>query len=283
MESELRYIGEGWTFEPGDPKSRLTLKGHIFGALKRAVLAYEKYSLPQTKHADIWIRAPDLRPSDPNKKPPVFRKFYTNESLESLDLLLAHPQDLLVPVADAIRDVIRDTGHAMALTLPLADTNERIQQVRSYVGEGLDLVPVVESKRGVDNMLSMEGIVGYTLGVNDLTEDITCKGRGEEGYDQLDPRVLIYIKKAAENAMSRGLPIDVCSNIAEEQAGVVALLGLGFKDLTLPPVSADDARKSLNMVDSRKAAKEVERIISDSQGRLVTGLEVRQRLIELIS
>ncbi|MCX6695267.1 MAG: hypothetical protein NTU61_03105, partial [Candidatus Altiarchaeota archaeon] len=74
MESELRYIGYGWTFTPGDPRSREVLRQHIFGVLLEAVDAYEKDSLPELKKRPFYIRLTDIRRGDPNKMPPVLSR-----------------------------------------------------------------------------------------------------------------------------------------------------------------------------------------------------------------
>ncbi|MCX6695268.1 MAG: hypothetical protein NTU61_03110 [Candidatus Altiarchaeota archaeon] len=124
----------------------------------------------------------------------------------------------------------------------------------------------------------MKDVVGFSIGVNDITQEVLGLTRDAEGYDQLHPKVLKQIKRAKENADSMGLKVSVCSNIAEEPAGIVALIGLGILDISIPVVSAELVRRTVNRVDSSRAKAEVDSILKDSDSRVITGSEVRRRL-----
>jgi len=76
-----------------------------------------------------------------------------------------------------------------------------------------------------------------SIGTNDLIQYVMAADRTNprvvELYDALDPAVLRTIKHVVDGCMKLGKPVEVCGEMAARPLGVLALLGLGVRHLSV--------------------------------------------------
>ena len=80
----------------------------------------------------------------------------------------------------------------------------------------------------------------FSVGTNDLTQYMLATDRyssiGKKIYDCYDPSVFRAIYKVVKAGRKKGKKVSVCGEIAGEELGVIALLALGVRDLSMSPV-----------------------------------------------
>ena len=79
-----------------------------------------------------------------------------------------------------------------------------------------------------------------SIGSNDLTQYALAMDRGNAavaaGLDGLHPAVLRLIARTCEDAAKHGTPVAVCGGLAADPLAVPILIGLGVRELSVPPV-----------------------------------------------
>ena len=92
----------------------------------------------------------------------------------------------------------------------------------------------------------------FSIGSNDLAQYILATDRfslrENNLYDYYDPAVLRAINLVAEAALKKGKEIGVCGEMAGEPVGIVILLSLGIKNLSMSNVFIPRARNIVRKV-----------------------------------
>ncbi|MBU0762480.1 MAG: hypothetical protein KKD39_05590, partial [Candidatus Altiarchaeota archaeon] len=276
LDFELRFLGDGWTFEPGQASSRETLKRYLKARIINAVQTWEKHAFPENRGDPFTIRIADLRPSDPDKMPYVFSEIAPKTQKTSSALLLEFKDDLLIPMVEAVDEASKHTGHPMNLMFPDVRDGTMFWEIQEAVQGRLPVIPQIESLEGIRNMRDMGGAAAFCIGVNDLTSDVTGLRRSNPRYHQLYSPVLKAIADAKKASDELGVPVKVCSNIAESKAGIRALLGLGITDISLPVTCVEGISEQLPLIDCGKARASMDAILSEEEP--IPGDEVYRRL-----
>ncbi len=275
---ELRYLGDGWEFTPGEAKHRTTLKRYLSGRITEAVKCWESHAFPENRDEIFLLRIPDLRPKDPNKMPYVFRKFISDSNSVSSQFMLDHKDDLFVPTVDAIREAHAATKHPIAVLLPDVKNAKMYAELKQVVGGELMMIPQIESREGIKNMGDMTDAQAFSIGVNDLTQDVTGLARGDKRYDSLDGRVLAQLKKAKDTADRMGKKIYMCSNIVEDPEGIKALIGMGYTDFSMPVSSAEYVRAGISRINYAVMKQVVDALLAENDVKHLTPEQVREKL-----
>jgi phosphotransferase system enzyme I (PtsI) len=104
-----------------------------------------------------------------------------------------------------------------------------------------------------------------SVGTNDLIQYALAVDRGNETVDYLyrpdHPGVLRLVRCVVEAAEPRGRPVAVCGEMASDPACLPLLLGLGVRELSVPPRSILRVRDALAATDSRDARRAVEALL----------------------
>ena len=78
-----------------------------------------------------------------------------------------------------------------------------------------------------------------SVGSNDLFQFLFASDRGNpqisRRYDVLSPPVLKFFKEIAEQAGQAGLPLSICGEMAGHPLEAMALIGCGFRSLSMAP------------------------------------------------
>jgi len=73
--------------------------------------------------------------------------------------------------------------------------------------------------------------------------------RVSERYDALSPGVLRALGEIAREAERHRVPVGVCGELAGEPLGAMALVGLGFRSLSMNPAGIGPVRAMLRSLD----------------------------------
>jgi len=99
----------------------------------------------------------------------------------------------------------------------------------------------------------------FSIGTNDLTMYTLAIDRADEQvahlYDPLHPAVLRLIQFATAAAQARGLPVNLCGEIAGDPRYTALLLGLGLRDLSMAARSLPRVKRRIRELDVGEAER----------------------------
>lgn len=92
-----------------------------------------------------------------------------------------------------------------------------------------------------------------SIGSNDLLQFLFASDRGNpalsERYDMLAPAVLLFLRSVAERCAQSGVPVGVCGEMAGRPLEAMALVGLGFRSLSMAPASIGPVKSMVRSLD----------------------------------
>jgi phosphotransferase system, enzyme I, PtsP len=122
-----------------------------------------------------------------------------------------------------------------------------------------------------------------SVGSNDLVQFFYAVDRGNARvsarFDELSPPVLRALKQIADTARRHNKPVTLCGELASQPLGALALVGLGYRSLSLVPSAIGPVKAMLLEADAKKAEKLVNALISNSNG----SASVREKLAAFAS
>ena len=96
-------------------------------------------------------------------------------------------------------------------------------------------------------LLSMTDFI--SVGSNDLAQFLFASDRGNprlgNRYDVLSPPMLNFLKLIIDQARGRGVPVTICGEMAGRPLEAMALIGLGFKSLSMAPASIGPVKQMI--------------------------------------
>lgn len=88
-----------------------------------------------------------------------------------------------------------------------------------------------------------------SIGSNDLMQFLFASDRGNPRlggrYDLLSPPMLNFLKGISDAARARGVPVTLCGEMAGRPLEAMALVGLGFRSLSMVPASIGPVKQML--------------------------------------
>lgn len=98
-----------------------------------------------------------------------------------------------------------------------------------------------------------------SVGTNDLTQFLFAADRANpklaERYDWLSPAILRFLKRVALATAGSGVDLGVCGEMGGRRLEALALLGLGFRRLSITPVSVGPIKEIVRQIDLRELEK----------------------------
>lgn len=92
-----------------------------------------------------------------------------------------------------------------------------------------------------------------SVGSNDLMQYVFASDRGNprtaNRYDPLSPPMLTLLRRLVEACREAGKPISVCGEMAGRPLDAMALIGLGFRNLSMAPQSVGPVKTMLRSLD----------------------------------
>jgi phosphotransferase system enzyme I (PtsI) len=121
----------------------------------------------------------------------------------------------------------------------------------------------------------------FSVGTNDLTQYLLAVDRDNElisnMYQQLHPSVLRSLKVVVDSARENNIPVSICGELASIPYATPILLGLGFNELSVNPVTFAEIKKIIRNIDYVEA-----KAFTDSVLNLTTEQEVINKTQEFL-
>jgi phosphotransferase system enzyme I (PtsI) len=113
----------------------------------------------------------------------------------------------------------------------------------------------------------------FSVGTNDLIQYCLAVDRGNEHvaylYEPLHPAVLRALQRVCAAGREAGIEVAMCGEMAGEQRYTLALIGLGFTELSMHPVAISRVKRLLRQVTTGEARALIDRLL-----QLPTAVEV---------
>ena len=216
-----------------------------------------------------------------------------NMGLRGIRLSL-HAKDMLLTQIEAILRAA--TRGRVEMLLPMVSTIEEIREVRRLVVETRTAlmssgVKVPEVPLGVmlevpAAVLMMESLATeadfFCVGTNDLIQYLMAVDRSNTQvaylYQPLHPCVLTYLAHIAKIAAKIQKPVSICGEISTNPFFAVLLLGMGFTQLSMNPLSIPVIRRVLEETTLKDAQKIARKALT-----MVTAKDVYDYLVPVVS
>jgi phosphotransferase system enzyme I (PtsI) len=108
----------------------------------------------------------------------------------------------------------------------------------------------------------------FAIGTNDLTQYTLAIDRGDEQvahlYNPFHPAVLRLIQFATEAAVTAGIPVSVCGEMAGDPRLTPLLIGLGIRSLSMAPGSLLPVKQRLRRLTLREAHQAAGQIMAET-------------------
>ena len=162
-------------------------------------------------------------------------------------------------------------GRDLDLMFPMVAEVEEFRQARVLVDRELERLVkvggVVPRKLRVGTMLEVPALAFQlpsllshsdfiSVGSNDLAQFLFASDRGNprlgNRYDVLSPPMLNCLKLIADQAGARGVPVTVCGEMAGRPIEAMALIGLGFRSLSMAPASIGPVKQMVLALNSER-------------------------------
>ncbi len=260
---------------------------------------YQAYSqvVKEMAGRPVVIRTLDLgadkmghRPLAENEHNPCLGLRSIRLSLRNLDLF--RPQ---------LRAVLRAAVHGdIRVMFPLITTIAELRQARMLIkvvaedldDEGIDHrsdIPIgmmVEVPAAVVMLDRFVREVDFlSVGTNDLTQYTLAVDRSNEYvadlYQSSDPAVLRLIQKSVEIADANDTPIAVCGEMSSNPGRALLLLGMGVRNLSVPPSALPRVKKAIRSVSIQQCHEIADRVMKLEAARDVD-LYLLDRLGDLV-
>ncbi len=126
----------------------------------------------------------------------------------------------------------------------------------------------------------LERVDFLSVGTNDLVQFFYAADRGNarvaDRFDSISAPVLRALRAIAERSREHGKPVTVCGEIASQPLGALALVGIGYRSLSLTPSAVGPVKAMLLSVDAGKVAAFITPLIERPAG----SVSIRQQLMK---
>jgi phosphotransferase system, enzyme I, PtsP len=174
-----------------------------------------------------------------------------------------------------IRALLRAAGNrALKIMFPMVSTVQEFDQAKELVERELthlrrhghklpdevevgSMVEVPSLLYQLDELL--EHVDFLSVGSNDLVQFLYAVDRGNARvagrFDPLSAPVLRALRAIADRARSHKKPVTLCGELASQPIGALALVGIGYRALSLTPSAVGPVKAMLLDLDCRKTAE----------------------------
>jgi phosphotransferase system, enzyme I, PtsP len=117
-----------------------------------------------------------------------------------------------------------------------------------------------------------------SVGSNDLLQFLYAADRGNarvsHRFDSLSAPVLRALRAIAQAGRKHNKPVTLCGELASQPIGALALVGLGYRSLSVTPSALGPVKALLLELDGRKVTKLLDPLINSPAG----SVPIRERL-----
>jgi phosphotransferase system enzyme I (PtsP) len=104
-----------------------------------------------------------------------------------------------------------------------------------------------------------------SVGSNDLLQFLFAADRSNARvagrFDALNPAVLKALKQIVESAKRHDVPLNLCGEMAGKPLEAMALIGLGFRSISMAPASIGPVKAMVLSLDAGNLAKTLEEML----------------------
>lgn len=183
-----------------------------------------------------------------------------------------------------LRAAVRAGGSAgrLRVLLPFVTSTREVietRQILDEVGHSLSIdtraIPLgimVETPAAVETLdLLAEHVDFVSLGTNDLAQYTLAVDRGNARLahlaDPLHPAMVRMYRRVQRFAARASLDLGVCGDLATDPVGLALLVGLGYRDFSVAPVSVPEIRDLLGTLSAGDLARICEGIEEPERAR----------------
>jgi len=126
-----------------------------------------------------------------------------------------------------------------------------------------------------------------SIGTNDLTQFLFAADRANpkiaQRYDWLSPSILRFLRRVAQETDGSGVDVGVCGEMGGRRLEALALLGIGFRRLSITPAAVGPIKELVRKVDLAELSEAVTGWLSDPSTdlRVLLGAWAVERGIEI--
>jgi phosphotransferase system enzyme I (PtsP) len=92
-----------------------------------------------------------------------------------------------------------------------------------------------------------------SVGTNDLTQFLFAADRANpklaQRYDWLSPLILRFLRRVIQNSLGSGVDVGVCGEMGGRRLEALALLGIGFRRLSITPAAVGPIKELVRKID----------------------------------
>jgi phosphotransferase system enzyme I (PtsI) len=264
-----------------------------FPGMEEQLAAYRRLAKEMNPHP-VAIRTLDAGSEQISEGPHLARQENPSMGLRGIRLSL-HSRDAFCTQIEAI---LRASGDGrIEIVLPMISTIEEIWEARALIektrsrlsgipGLSVQAVPIgamIEVPAAVISLEMLAKEVDFLcVGTNDLIQYLLAVDRGNPHvaylFQPLHPSVLSCLDQIGRVARKLKKPVRICGEISSNPFYAVLLLGMGFTQLSMNPLSIPAIRRII-----RELSIDVARPIAQKALSLITVKEVYEYVTDAVS
>lgn len=129
-----------------------------------------------------------------------------------------------------------------------------MKKQRKHLPETIEYGAMLEVPALVEVLDQMATRLSFlSVGTNDLTQFLFAADRANpklaERYDWLSPAIMRFMRRIAKAAEDGGVEIGVCGEMGGRQLEALALLGIGYRRLSITPAAVGPIKELVSKVD----------------------------------
>jgi phosphotransferase system enzyme I (PtsP) len=118
----------------------------------------------------------------------------------------------------------------------------------------------------LDRLLSLADFA--SVGSNDLLQFLFAADRGNTRVDALNPAVLKALKLIVVTAKKHDVPLNLCGEMAGRPLEAMALIGLGFRSISMAPASVGPVKAMILSLDAGNLAQRLDELLESKDTSL---------------
>ncbi len=128
----------------------------------------------------------------------------------------------------------------------------------------------------LDELLPLVDFV--SVGSNDLLQFLFAADRSNvrvaDRFDPLSTAVLRPLREIVDEALKHGVPLTLCGEMAGRPIEAMALLGLGFRSISMAPAFIGPVKAMVNSIDAAKVRRHIDELLQSGASDLREKLEI---------
>jgi len=183
-------------------------------------------------------------------------------------------------------------GRELSIMVPMVSTVSEIEAVKALIAREVDHL----AKRGVPRperlrlgamvevpslLFELDALMPQvdfvSVGSNDLMQFLFAADRSNaqvgHRYDPLSVSALRALKQVVRAGARHGVPVTLCGEMAGRTLDAMALIGLGYRTISMAPASIGPVKSMILSLDAAKVASVVDELLETKSGSIRSYLQ----------